>query len=342
MTAKSSIALPITLVPLAVLTSSCVHSRDMMSPAGPAATRIAHLGWFVLGVFLVVSVVMWGLVLWTFARRRGSLDTHLPWNAGADQRWITVGGFAIPVVVLATIFIVMLRTMNAFPMGGSEMGGMTADIRIVGHQWWWQVEYLDPQVARQTMTANEIHIPTGQPVNIELRSYDVIHSFWVPRLHGKVDLVPGAVTRIRVQADVPGLFPGQCGEYCGPQHAHMAILVVAEAPADYARWLDHLRADATTPISPPALDGQRVFLDRQCALCHAIRGTDARGTVGPDLTHFASRHGLAANTFPNTRGPLAAWLTHAQSLKPLAQMPNLTILTGEEQQSLVAYLESLR
>ena len=237
----------------------------------------------------------------------------------------------------------MLRTMHAVPGGHGATGQHPADIEIVGHQWWWQVEYLDPQVSRRILSANEIHIPVGRPVELELRSYDVIHSFWVPRLHGKVDLVPGDVTRIRVQADSPGLFEGQCAEYCGPQHAHMAILVVADPPADYAAWLAHLRAPAAeTRLQSPASEGQRVFTEHQCVLCHTIRGTVARGTIGPDLTHFAARRGLAANSLPNSRGPLSAWVTHAQSLKPLAQMPNLTILTGQEQQALVAYLESLK
>lgn len=319
-----------------------MNSESILSPAGPAAARLGELGWLVLGAFIVVSAAMWVLVFWTAARRRGSLETHLPWNASADQRWITIGGFLVPVIAFGTIFIVMLRAMNAFPMGHGDMDHRPADIRVIGHQWWWQVEYLDPQVARQTVTANEIHIPTGRPVDIELRSYDVIHSFWVPRLHGKVDLVPGTVTRIRIQADMPGVFPGQCGEYCGPQHAHMVMLVVADAPADYDRWRDHLRTDAPAPAAEDAVAGQHVFLNRQCAQCHTIRGTDARGTVGPDLTHLASRRGLAANSYPNSRAPLSAWVTHAQAMKPLAQMPNLTVLTGPEQQVLVTYLESLR
>lgn len=316
--------------------------ENILAPGGPAAARLADLGWLVLGVFTLVSIAMWALVFWTASRRRGSLDTHLPWNAGADQRWITIGGFLVPAIAFGTIFVVMLRTMNAFPMGHGEMGARPADIRVIGHQWWWQIEYLDPRVARETVTANEIHVPIGRPVDIELRSYDVIHSFWVPRLHGKVDLVPGSITRIRIQADAPGLFPGQCGEYCGPQHAHMAMLVVAEPAADYERWREHLRAAAPDPATPDAATGQQIFMARQCAQCHTIRGTEARGTVGPDLTHFAARRGLAANSFPNIRGPLAAWVTHAQSMKPLAQMPDLTVLTGQEEQALVTYLESLR
>ena len=331
----------IATVALALAVSSCGGPENFMSPAGPAAARLARLGWLVLGLFTVVSVVMWVLVFWTAARRRGTLDTHLPWNAGANQRWITIGGFIVPAIAFGTIFIVMLRAMNTFPMNHSG-GDHPADVRVVGHQWWWQVEYLNPQVAQETVTANEVHIPTGRPVDIELRSFDVIHSFWVPRLHGKVDLVPGMVNRIRIQADSPGVFPGQCGEYCGPQHAHMVMLVVAEPPDEYQRWLDHLRTTAPAPAASEALAGQQVFMNRQCALCHAIRGTDARGTVGPDLTHLASRRGLAANSYPNTRAPLSAWVTHAQSLKPLAQMPNLTVLTGQEQQALVTYLESLR
>jgi cytochrome c oxidase subunit 2 len=322
--------------------SACRGGEDMMAPAGPAAERIAHLGWFVLGAFTVVSAAMWGLVFWTAMRRRGTLDSHMPWNAPGDERWITIGGFTIPAIVFAAMFVVMLRTMTAFPMGDHDMPGMAAAVRVTGHQWWWEVEYLDRQVARAVVTANEVHVPVGQPIDIELRSADVIHSFWVPRLHGKVDLVPGLVTRIRIQANAPGVYPGQCGEFCGAQHAHMAMLVVAEPEAEYAAWLDHLRSNAAVPATRMTTAGQHAFMAHQCALCHEIRGTDARGTVGPDLTHFGARRGLAANSQPNATATLSAWVTHAQALKPFAQMPNLTVLTGEEQQSVVAYLESLQ
>src|SRR4029079_2450118 len=255
------------------------------------------------------------------ARRRGTLLEHLPWDAPGDRRWIVIGGFTIPVIVLSTIFVVMLRSMAAFPMGDGEMSLKPADVHVTGHQWWWEIEYTEGGVDGHVVTANELHIPTGRPVDIELRAHDVIHSFWVPRLHGKVDLVPGLVNRIRIQADRAGVYRGECAEYCGPQHAHMILLVQSDSPSDFDGWLAHQRQPAAAPAGAAAQRGQQVFMNNACSLCHTVRGTTARGLVGPDLTHIGSRKGLAANAYPNTTAYLAAWVTHAQSLKPNAQMP---------------------
>jgi cytochrome c oxidase subunit 2 len=313
----------------------------MMAPAGPAASRIASLGWFVLFTFSVATVVMWVLVFWVAARRRGTLDTHLPFDAAEDRRWIVIGGFTIPTLILAVIFVLTLKTMSAFPMGDGDMHPMAPNVRVTGHQWWWEVEYLDGAVNEHVTGANEIHIPVGRPVDVELVAHDVIHSFWVPRLHGKVDLIPGTVNRIRIQADEPGHYRGQCAEFCGPQHAHMIFFVVADRPADYQAWLAHAREPAAAPADTFAAEGERLFMTNQCLLCHTIRGTDARGRVGPDLTHVAARLGIAANTLPNDIASLEAWVTHAQSLKPYSQMPNITAFSGEEARALVAYLRGL-
>jgi cytochrome c oxidase subunit 2 len=327
----------------ACATASCSGAQNMMAPAGPAAQRIAAIGWFVLIVFTAVTLVMWLLIFWLAARRRGTIAEHLPWDAPEDRRWIVVGGFTIPAIAFATIFVVMLRTMAAFPMGDGEMYHMPANVRLIGHQWWWEVQYLEGGIDRETVTgANEIHIPAGMPVDIDLETHDVIHSFWVPQLHGKVDLVPGMVNRIRVQADQPGTYRGECAEYCGAQHAHMILYVIAHSRQDYQTWLDRTRQPAVTPSDAFAHHGQDVFMRSECVRCHTIRGTNARGTAGPDLTHLASRRGIAANTFPNETATLAAWVTHAQSLKPNAQMPDITAFTGEELRALVAYLQTLR
>jgi cytochrome c oxidase subunit 2 len=317
--------------------------QNMLAPAGPAAARIASLGWFVLITFSAVTVIMWVLVFWVAARRRGTLTTHLPWDAPEDRRWIIVGGFTIPVIVLGTIFALTLKTMAAFPMGDGEMNPTGADVRVIGHQWWWEVQYLAGDDAQaEVLGANEIHVPVGTPVDIELRAHDVIHSFWVPRLHGKVDLIPGVVNRIRIQADTPGMYRGECAEYCGPQHAHMILYVIAQQPSDYQAWLAQARHPAMPPADAFAQRGEQVFMDNQCVLCHTIRGTAAHGNVGPDLTHVGSRPGIAANTIPNDIGSLEAWITHAQSLKPYAQMPNITTLNGQDARALVAYLRGLK
>jgi cytochrome c oxidase subunit II len=317
----------------------------IFSPVGPASRHIADLGWFVLVTFAGVSVVMWALVLWVTVRRTGSLAEHAPWDADGGQAWIVIGGVAIPVVILLTILVMGLRVMAGNPLDGR--GGMhehiTAgpEIRIIGHQWWWEVEYLSTDAGQQVLTANEIHIPAGRPVDIELLSRDVIHSFWVPQLHGKVDLIPGLANRIRIDADRPGVYPGECSEFCGVQHAHMLLLMSADTPSDYATWLTMQRSPASVPVTARAQTGQQVFMTRQCVLCHTIRGTSAHGQIGPDLTHLGGRRAIAANVFWNSAGNLAAWVTHAQSLKPGAGMPNITSMNGEESLALVEYLQQL-
>lgn len=329
-------------VAASLLLAGCRGPQTTMVGGGPAAERIATLSWWVIGTFVVVSVVMWLLIFWVAVRRRGTLLTHMPVDAPEDTRWILIGGFAIPTVILAVMFIATLRTMAAFPMGDGEMDRHPPDIRVSGRQWWWEVEYLGERGIDHWATANEIHIPVGRPIDIELRSKDVIHSFWIPQLHGKVDMIPDLVNRIRIQADTPGTYRGECAEYCGPQHAHMVLLVVAHAADEYARWLAAQRGPAAVPDDAQAELGRQVFMRNQCVLCHTIRGTDAHGLVGPDLTHVGSRQGIAANTAPNDIASLSAWVTHAQSLKPYARMPNITSMTGVETRALVSYLRALR
>jgi cytochrome c oxidase subunit 2 len=284
---------------------------------------------------------MWILIGWIALRRRGTLSEHAPWNASGDMRWVFIGGMLIPIVILAGIFVLGLRTMSAFPMG-DQMKVPSPQVRVIGHQWWWEVHYLYGDVSQHVIGANEIHIPVGQQVDIDLESRDVIHSFWVPEIHGKVDLIPGMVNRIRIQADRPAVFRGECAEYCGPQHAHMILAVRADAPADFERWLAHAREPAPPPPDPLAEAGMQVFVNGPCALCHTIRGTDAHGLVGPDLTHVGSRLGIASESLPNNMATVEAWVTHAQSLKPYAQMPSLSMFTGEQARALAAYLRALQ
>jgi cytochrome c oxidase subunit 2 len=323
--------------------TACRGVQPMLAPGGPQAQSIARLGWFVLITFSVVTIVMCALIVWVAARRRGTLAEHAPWDAPSDKRWIVIGGFFIPAVILCTIFVLTLNTMKAFPMGDNEMHAGPPMITVTGHQWWWEIEYqFGSDVSRHVVDANELRLPTGRPIDIRLRTRDVIHSFWVPRVHGKVDLVPGFDNRIRIQVNQPGLYRGECAEYCGPQHAHMILLVDALPPAEFDRWLASARAPAAAPSSTAAIRGEHVFMTSACILCHAVRGTDAHGAVGPDLTHVASRKAIAANSFPNSTGYLEAWVTHAQTMKPDAQMPNITAFTGEDLRALVTYLEGLK
>lgn len=326
----------------ALQVAGCRGVQPMLAPGGPQASSIARLGWFILITFSVVTVVMWVLIFWVAARRRGTLTEHAPYDAPSDKRWVAIGGFVIPTIILFTIFVLTLNTMKAFPMGDHEAHAGPPMITVTGHQWWWEIEYEFGGIAGHVVDANELHLPTGQPVDIRLQTRDVIHSFWIPRLHGKVDLVPGFENRIRLQVDQPGLYRGECGEYCGPQHAHMILLVDAQSPSDFQTWLSSARQPSAKPADPVAVRGEQVFMANACVLCHSIRGTDAHGLVGPDLTHLASRKAIAANTYPNGRGYLEAWVTHAQSMKPNAQMPSITAFTGDDLRALVTYLEGLK
>ena len=334
-----------------LLLTGCSASQSTFDAHGPASDQIARMSWFMTIVFLVVTAIMWGLIAWGFAKRRGTLAEHEPIDSGGGQAWIAIGGLAVPLLILTVIFVLGLRLLVAFPIHGtgavmaagmhSDMPAMEPDILIIGHQWWWEVHYLAGAPDEQFTTANEVHIAAHRSVNIELQSRDVIHSFWVPSLHGKVDLIPGLPNFIRVEASEPGSYQGQCAEYCGAQHAHMRLLVVAQDAAEYEAWQQQQRKPSAEPDSPDAVAGQQLFLAGPCSLCHQIRGTVAGGRVAPDLTHFAARSYLAGNSFRNNDANLEAWVTHAQSLKPGALMPDLTQFSGVQLRQLVAYLRQL-
>jgi cytochrome c oxidase subunit 2 len=200
--------------------------------------------------------------------------------------------------------------------------------------WWIQFDL-------RATTANELHVPVGRPIAITLRSADVIHSFWVPNIHGKMDLVPGRVNTLWIRVDKPGVYRGQCAEYCGLQHANMALTVVAAAPHEYEQWISAQRQAASDPATPEQTRGRAVVEQGPCALCHTIRGTIAGGRTAPDLTHFATRSTIAAGTVPNTRGYLGGWIADPQHIKPGSRMPS-TGLSSEELQAVIAYVESLR
>jgi cytochrome c oxidase subunit 2 len=282
---------------------------------------------------------MWGLIAWVAWRRTGTLEEHAPPDAKGGLRWVAIGGFVIPGAAFAAAFVGTLNSMSAFPM--DHHPHHDAEIRVLGHQWWWEVQYRIGEPNQYVVTANEVHIPVGQPVDLQLVSADVIHSFWAPRLHGKVDLIPGMDNRIRIQADQPGMYHGACAEFCGLQHAHMRFVVVAEQPAAFEEWLEHQRKPAERPATAAAERGKALFDGGPCILCHTVRGTNARGTVGPDLTHFGQR-ALIAAAFPQNLATLHAWVTNAPSLKPGTLMPALTQFTGSELHDLVAYLQTLQ
>jgi cytochrome c oxidase subunit 2 len=336
----------------ACLLTGCRVAQSTLQGSGPASARISHLSWFMTILFLIITLIMWALISWGFYRRRGTLAEHAPVDIGGGHIWIAIGGVAIPLIILTVLFVLGLNLLTDFPIHGMR-GGMHGDtayaqtmmkpeIRIIGHQWWWEVQYLNDDVSKQFITANEIHLPAHRPVNIEVETRDVMHSFWIPALHGKVDLIPGHTNYIRIEASEAGSYTGQCAEYCGVQHSHMRLLAIAQEPEDYEAWLATQREPGHEPQTDDAKAGQQTFLAGPCSMCHTVRGTGAGGSVAPDLTHIGSRRYLAANSIPNNDAYLEAWITHAQSLKPGAQMPDLTQFSGEQLHDLVAYLRQLQ
>ena len=290
------------------------------------------LTWVLVAMVVVVSlVVVVALWLALFGPRR--------WRQKlGGEKLVLIAGFAFPAIVLTGLLIYGLTTtrqVSAEPQSG-EM-----HVRVTGEMWWWRVAYLDGQGREVIQDANEIHIPVGQPVVFELESADVIHSFWVPRLGGKMDMIPGRRNILRLQADEAGAFGGQCAEYCGGPHALMGLVVVAHEPAEFAAW----RARATQPTAatiPAFAAGAGVFDRSGCGACHTVRGTPYNGQAGPDLTHVGSRRTLGAGILPNNQGTMAGWISDSQAIKPGNRMPAYPVLTGQELRDVSAYLESLK
>ena len=333
--------------------AGCGSLQSTSNTHGPAARSIAHLSHALSITFLIATAVMWVLLTLALKKRRGNLKEHMPIDVGGGQAWIAIGGLLIPLLVLSVFFFLGLELLSDFPIHGmhgmhgqaqaaSGVSSNKPDILIIGHQWWWEVHYFYGDLDQQFTTANEIHIPAHRPVNIELQSVDVMHSFWVPSLHGKVDLVPVHPNFIRLEASESGEFFGQCAEFCGEQHAHMRILVVAQEPAAFEAWRASQSQPGVQPSNAETIAGQQAFLAGPCANCHAVRGTQAGGHVAPDLTHIGSRKYIGANSFKNNDAYLEAWITHAQSLKPGCKMPNITQYSGVELREVAAYLRQLK
>jgi cytochrome c oxidase subunit 2 len=307
------------------LTGCGSNGQSTLSPHSKAAGEIAMLWWVMfVGAWIVFGVVVMLLAIAVLRRRTAGRAS----DAGS-KRLILLGGVVAPIVVLSALFGLAVRTL---PATSAPKGHAVRTVLVIGHQWFWEVRY--PGTA--AVTANEIHIPARTPVRLEVRTADVIHSFWVPELNRKIDLIPGRTNSILLRADRPGRYRGQCAEFCGLQHANMAFEVVAEPAARFRRWL----AAQARPAAPRG-SGEQAFLGVGCAACHTIRGTPAEGDVGPDLTHVASRTTLAALTIPNNRASLAAWIADPQHVKPGNKMPRLD-LGRPELQAVVAYLESLK
>jgi cytochrome c oxidase subunit 2 len=283
-------------------------------------------------VSAIVLVIVLALLLIGVLRGRGRRDPVRA-DTRSGKLLVAVGGAVIPAVVVVALFAI---TVDTLPATSPPRSPTQLTIEVVGHRWFWEVRY----PARQVKTANEIHIPTRRAVDVKVTTDDVIHSFWVPRLNRKIDMIPGRLNSILLEADRPGVYRGQCAEFCGLQHANMAFLVVAHEPRDFDAWLARQARPAVEPRTSERERGRQIFLGSSCAFCHRVAGTDAAGDLGPDLTHFGSRRTIAAGTIPNTRGDLAAWILDPQHVKPGNLMPS-SKLAGQDLEALVDYLESL-
>jgi len=310
---------------------------------GPAADPATRLNWGLMAISVAVTVIIAALVLYASLRRRPPLPPAdngwpppQPDTGGAS--WIYIGT-AISTVVLLGSTIWTILTLSAVAAPHREP---SLTLEVTAHQWWWEVRYRGSRKPDVMITANEIHIPVGEPVHIRLESDDVIHSFWVPKLGGKTDVIPGQTNFAWLQADQRGTYRGQCAEFCGSQHAHMALYVVAQDPPAFNAWLEAQKAEAGTPQAPQAVSGHEVFVSH-CSVCHTVRGDSAgaAGRLGPDLTHLMSRSTIAAGRLPNNTGSLHGWVANAQAIKPGTRMPRMD-LSPEDLHAVVSYLETLK
>jgi cytochrome c oxidase subunit II len=313
----------------AALMSGCSGPQSALITAGRDADQIGHLFMVMTVGALLIWVAVAAIAIYTI--RVG--ESH---SQRAANLLIVGGGVVAPTIVLGALVVYgmpLVPKVLAIPDTGPA-------IRVTAKQWWWRFEYLTP--SGPVETANELRLPRGDRIGLELGSPDVIHSFWVPSLAGKMDMIPGRVTRLALEPTEVGTFRGTCAEYCGASHALMAFSVVVMEPVDFRTWLDEQRRPALAPTDALALRGQTTFIASGCTACHTVRGTPAAGRIGPDLTHVGSRRSIAAETLPNNASALAGWIARTDQIKPGAHMPAFRSLGADELSALAAYLGSLK
>jgi len=307
---------------------------SMLDSRAPEARSVERVWWLMFALAAAVYVVVAGFIVMAIVRGRRGASRPAREREPKDDTFIWYGGIVAPVVILAVLAVVTIRTTQ--DLRRAEQGELR--IEVTAKRWWWDVRYPDAGVA----TASEIHIPVGRPVDFVLTSDNVVHSFWVPQLAGKVDTIPGQTNHLRLTATEAGTYRGMCAEYCGIQHAYMSYVVIVEEPVDFERWMARRTAGAgLSPGSEEAARGQVVFNREACAGCHAVKGTPATGTIGPDLSDFGGRQSIGSLAVPNNRANLARWITEPARIKPGNLMPP-TALSAEDLAAVIAYLEGLR
>jgi cytochrome c oxidase subunit 2 len=316
-----------------ILLAGCRDTQSVLHPHGPQAMQIAQLAWL---LFAVGTAVLLVVIIALCLAMRGPAKVR---SRLARDRTVMAAGIAFPATVLTGLLgLGVWLTHASIPV---PEGRDITRIEVTGEQWWWRIAYSHAG-GRRVASANEIRIPIGREVEFTLKSADVIHSFWIPNLGGKVDMIPGRTTRLRLRADRQGVFRGQCAEYCGGAHALMAISVIAMPATEYEAWLELEAAPAAEPTTDVGTRGKALFLGAGCGACHAVRGTQATGIVGPDLTHLGARRSVGADTLPMTQANLARFVVDGQHVKPGNNMPPFRIFSKVELDELAAYLLSLR
>jgi cytochrome c oxidase subunit II len=315
-----------------LLLGACGNLPAALDAHGSNAQQTAQIAWILIVGAAVILVFV--IALATYA----AFATNANRTLLGGNRFVVGAGIIFPIITLSALLVYTFTVWGAL---SSESGVAPVRIEISGEMWWWRIRYVDANGAFLFSTANEIHIPVGRPVEISLRSADVLHSFWAPQLAGKLDMIPGRVNVLKLRAESPGVFRGQCAEYCGAQHAKMAFYVVAEGAAEFEAWLAAQGRPVQMPSTPEQEQGRELFF-MHCGVCHTARGTTAAGELGPDLTHVGSRLFIAAGTLPNNAGTLAGWVAASQHIKPGNRMPSFDDFSGRELTALAAYVESLR
>jgi cytochrome c oxidase subunit 2 len=319
-----------------VAIAGCGGDQSALDPQSGPSRDIATLWWWMLGAAAVVFAGAVGMLVLAWLARRREGAPVFGEREGFNLGMVVLFGMGIPSVVLIALFVIAnFVVMPSTEAPAASRTQMT--IEVTGQQWFWRVRY----PGTGAVTANEIHIPVGTRVNVVATTADVIHSFWIPQLNRKIDMIPGRRNRVLLYADKPGRYRGQCAEFCGLQHAHMSMYVFAEPPARFRAWLAAQAKPRTGPATASAQRGEQLFTDNQCASCHTIRGTSAAGNVGPDLTHVGARSTLAALTIPNDPAHLESWIRNPQRIKPGNRMPSF-LLNKSETRAVVDYLEGLK